>query len=167
MHQTHTTQTIQNVQAGPGFPGRRMRRLRRTEGLRQLVRETRLDPADFIYPLFVSEPIEEPTPIPSMPGQMQGSLGALAGQARDAATLGIAGGTLFGIPAEKDELGSQAYARDGIVQRAIREIKEAAPDLLVVTDVCLCEYTSHGHCGLVRDGYVQNDATLELLAREA
>src|SRR5262249_38460385 len=150
-----------------GFPTRRMRRLRRTEGLRRLVRETKLHPEDFIYPLFISETIREPTPIRSMPGQMQWSLGALAGQAREVANLGIGGVILFGIPAEKDELGSQAYARDGIVQRAIREIKEAAPDLLVVTDVCRCEYTSHGHCGLVRDGYVQNDETLELLAREA
>src|SRR5262249_12828160 len=144
-----------------------MRRLRRTESLRRLVCETTLHPADFIYPLFVSETIGEPTPIRSMPGQMQWPLGALGAQAREICALGIGGVILFGIPQEKDELGSQAYARDGIVQRAIAEIKEVAPDLLVVTDVCLCEYTSHGHCGLVRDGYVQNDETLELLAREA
>lgn len=150
-----------------GFPGRRMRRLRRTEGLRNLVRETSLDPADFIYPLFVAETVEEPTPIRSMPGQMQWPLGTLGAQARELRALGIGGVILFGIPVEKDEVGSQAYATDGVVQRAIREIKQAAPDLLVVTDVCLCEYTSHGHCGLVRDGAVLNDETLELLAREA
>ena len=150
-----------------GFPWRRLRRLRRTEGLRRLVRETRLDPGDFIYPLFVSETVREPLAIGSMPGQFQWPLGTLAAQAERLAQLGIGGVLLFGIPATKDELGSQAYATDGIVQRAIREIKAAVPDLLVVTDVCLCEYTSHGHCGLVRGGEVQNDETLELLAREA
>lgn len=150
-----------------GFPSRRMRRLRRTEGLRELVRETRIDPADFLFPLFISETISAPTPIVSMPGQQQWPLGTLAEQARRIADLGIGGVLLFGIPAIKDELGSGAYDERGVVQQAIREIKEAAPDLVVVTDVCLCEYTSHGHCGLVRDGYVQNDETLELLAREA
>lgn len=150
-----------------GFPARRLRRLRRTEGLRRLVRETQLDPADFIYPLFVSEVVREPVAIGSMPGQYQLPLSALAAEAERVARLGIGGLLLFGIPAEKDELGSQAYAADGIVQRAIREIKSAVPELPVITDVCLCEYTSHGHCGLVRDGAVQNDETLELLAREA
>lgn len=144
-----------------------MRRLRRSEGLRSLVRETSLDAADFIYPLFVAETIDEPTPIRSMPGQMQWPLGTLGGQARELRALGIGGVILFGIPAEKDEVGSQAYASDGVVQRAVAELKSAAPDLLVATDVCLCEYTSHGHCGLVRDGAVLNDETLELLAREA
>jgi len=150
-----------------GFPTRRPRRLRRSEGLRQLVRETHLDPADFIYPLFVSETISRPIPIVSMPGQFQYPLSALGEQAIAAAELGLGGVLLFGIPEVKDELGSGAYAADGVVQRAIRAIKDAAPDLLVVTDVCLCEYTSHGHCGFVRDGEVQNDETLELLAREA
>ena len=150
-----------------GFPARRQRRLRRTESLRRLVRETSLDPADFIYPFFISEAIGEPMPISSMPGQMQWPLGALAQQARSIAEQGIGGVILFGIPAIKDELGSGAYAADGIVQRAIQEIKSAVPELVVITDVCLCEYTSHGHCGLVRDGVVQNDETLELLAREA
>ena len=150
-----------------GFPDRRMRRLRRSEGLRSLVRETRLDPAQFVYPLFVSELIREPVAIGSMPGQFQLPLGALAREAERIAQLGIGGVLLFGIPERKDELGSQAYADDGIVQRAVREIKRAVPDLVLITDVCLCEYTSHGHCGLVRDGYVQNDETLELLAREA
>ncbi len=150
-----------------GFPARRPRRLRRSEGLRQLVRETHLDPADFIYPLFVSETISRPIAITSMPGQFQYPLSALGEQAIAAAELGLGGVLLFGIPEVKDELGSGAYAADGVVQRAIRAIKDAAPDLLVVTDVCLCEYTSHGHCGFVRDGEVQNDETLELLAREA
>ena len=150
-----------------GFPSVRMRRLRASESLRRMVRETTLEPSDFIYPLFISETVSAPTPISSMPGQMQWPLGALAQQARMLADLGIAGVMLFGIPAIKDELGSCAYAADGVVQRAIREIKAAAPDLLVVTDVCLCEYTSHGHCGFIRDGEVQNDETLELLAREA
>lgn len=152
----------------PGaFPAVRMRRLRASESLRRMVRETTLEPSDFIYPLFVSETVSQPAPISSMPGQSQWPLGALAGQARMLAELGIAGVMLFGIPEHKDELGSCAYDPDGVVQRAIREIKAAAPDLLVVTDVCLCEYTSHGHCGFVRDGDVRNDETLELLAREA
>ena len=132
-----------------------------------MVCETTLAPSDFIYPLFVSETITTPTPIGSMPGQMQWPLGALAAEARMLASLGIAGVMLFGIPADKDELGSCAYDPNGVVQRAIREIKGAAPELVIVTDVCLCEYTSHGHCGFVRDGAVQNDETLELLAREA
>jgi porphobilinogen synthase len=150
-----------------GFPARRLRRLRRSEGLRRLVRETSLDPGDFMYPLFISETIAAPTPIGSMPGQAQWPLGSLAEQARTVADLGIGGVLLFGIPAHKDEVGSCAYDADGVVQRAIREIKAAAPELVVITDVCLCEYTSHGHCGLVRDGEVQNDETLELLSREA
>ncbi len=157
----------QSLESAGGFPARRMRRLRRTETLRRMVRETSLAPADFIYPLFVAETIDEPTPIRSMPGQMQWPLRSLAAQAREIAALGISGVILFGIPAEKDEVGSQAYAADGIVQRAIQEIKSTVPELLIVTDVCLCEYTSHGHCGLVRDGEVQNDETLELLALEA
>jgi porphobilinogen synthase len=150
-----------------GFPRRRMRRLRRNEGLRRIVRETSLDPADFLYPLFISENVTEPAPIGSMPGQAQLPLGVVAAQAREVTALGVGGVLLFGIPAIKDEIGSQAFARDGIVQQAIRAIKDAAPELVVVTDVCMCEYTSHGHCGLVRDGEVQNDETLELLAREA
>jgi porphobilinogen synthase len=144
-----------------------MRRLRRTEALRRLVRETQLDPADFIYPLFVNERLRESAPIGSMPGQRQWAVGEVAREAERSARLGIGGILLFGIPAEKDELGSQAYAEQGIVQQAIRAIKSSVPNLLVITDVCLCEYTSHGHCGLIRDGEVDNDATLELLAREA
>ena len=150
-----------------GFPARRQRRLRRTEGLRSLVRETQLDPGDFLYPLFISEVVQEPVAISSMPGQYQLPVSALARQAEEIARLGVGGVLLFGIPAEKDELGSAAYDDEGIVQRGIRAIKQAVPELVVVTDVCLCEYTSHGHCGLIRDGEVQNDETLELLAREA
>ncbi|HEX8729019.1 MAG TPA: porphobilinogen synthase [Ktedonobacterales bacterium] len=170
-HQQTTTApeapAARTPQVAGGFPARRMRRLRRTEGLRRMVRETSLDPSDFIYPLFISETVTEPVAISAMPGQSQLPLAALRAQAREIARLGIGGVILFGIPAQKDELGSEAYNRDGIVQRAIREIKDAAPELVVVTDVCLCEYTSHGHCGLVRDGEVQNDETLDLLAREA
>jgi porphobilinogen synthase len=164
---TQANITPRTPQVPGGFPGRRMRRLRRNEGLRRIARETSLDPADFLYPLFISENVTEPAPIGSMPGQAQLPLGAVAAQARRVAALGIGGVLLFGIPTVKDEIGSQAFAHDGIVQRAIRAIKDAAPELVVVTDVCMCEYTSHGHCGLVRDGEVQNDETLELLAREA
>ena len=171
-HPTRESERVRTVEprtphVAGGFPARRMRRLRRSEGLRRMVRETALDAGDFLFPLFVSETVTAPTPIGSMPGQMQWPLGALAEQARLLVGLGIGGVLLFGIPAEKDELGSCAYDDDGVVQRAIREIKAATPDLVVITDVCLCEYTSHGHCGLVRDGEVQNDETLELLAREA
>ena len=150
-----------------GFPARRMRRLRRSESLRRLTRETTLDPADFIFPLFVSEVISEPLPISSMPGQFQWPVGAMARQAEELARLGIGAALLFGVPAQKDEIGSSAWDERGPVQRAIREMKAAVPELVIVTDVCMCEYTSHGHCGLVRDGEVQNDETLELLAREA
>jgi porphobilinogen synthase len=141
--------------------------LRRSEGLRRLTRETSLDPADFIFPLFVSEVIAEPVAISTMPGQYQWPVGAMARQAEELARLGIGAALLFGIPAHKDELGSSAWDERGPVQRAIREMKAAVPELVIVTDVCMCEYTSHGHCGLVRNGEVQNDETLELLAREA
>ncbi len=150
-----------------GFPARRMRRLRRSEGLRRLTRETTLDPADFIFPLFVSEVISEPTPINSMPGQFQWPVGAMGHQAEELARLGVGAVLLFGIPEHKDEIGSSAWDEQGPVQRAIREIKAAAPELVVITDVCMCEYTSHGHCGLIRNGEVQNDETLDLLTREA
>ncbi|HEX6820135.1 MAG TPA: porphobilinogen synthase, partial [Ktedonobacterales bacterium] len=153
-----------------GFPAVRMRRMRRTEALRRMVRETQLTSADLIYPLFINERLSAPSPITSMPGQHQWPIAGAQGIAFEAeriAKLGMAGVLLFGIPAEKDEIGSGAYDEQGVVQRAIHAIKDAAPDLLVVTDVCLCEYTSHGHCGLVRNGEVQNDETLDLLAREA
>jgi porphobilinogen synthase len=150
-----------------GFPARRMRRMRRTESLRQLTRETVLNPKEFIFPLFVSEVISEPAPISSMPGQFQWPVEAMARQAEEIARLGIGAALLFGIPDHKDEIGSSAWDEKGPVQRAIRAMKAAVPELVVVTDVCMCEYTSHGHCGLVRNGAVQNDESLALLAREA
>ncbi len=155
-----TTRTIP-----PTF--RRFRRLRRTEALRALVRETRLSPQDFVYPIFVTHGRNVRREIASMPRQYHLSLDQLPGEAAELQSLGIPGVLLFGLPAAKDEAGSEAYAPDGIVQQAVRALKEAAPDLVVITDVCLCEYTSHGHCGVVRDGDVDNDATLPLLARTA
>jgi len=135
--------------------------------LRELVRETRLSPRDFVYPLFVVHGRDIREEIASMPGQFRLSLDLLAGEARELLELGIPAVLLFGVPAAKDEAGSEAYAPDGIVQRAVATLKEAAPELVVITDVCLCQYTSHGHCGIVRGGEVDNDATLELLARTA
>jgi porphobilinogen synthase len=159
---------VERTPATPGgFPARRMRRLRRSEGLRRLTRETTLDPVDFIFPLFVSEVISEPSPINSMPGQYQWPVTAMARQAEELGKLGVGAALLFGVPAVKDEIGSSAWDKQGPVQRAIRAMKDAVPELVIVTDVCMCEYTSHGHCGVVRDGEVINDETLELLAREA
>jgi porphobilinogen synthase len=149
------------------FPKYRLRRLRRTETLRRLVRETRLAVDDLIYPLFVVPGRSVRTPVPSMPGVFQLSVDELVKEAVETKALGIPAILLFGIPEAKDEAGSGAYAPDGIVQRAVREVKEKVGDLLVITDVCLCEYTSHGHCGLLQGGEVENDATLELLARTA
>jgi len=147
-------------------PRERPRRLRRNETLRRLVRETRLSADDLVFPLFVTE--GKTQPIASMPGQFRWSVEEAAKQAEQIASSGIPAVLLFGIPAEKDEVGSQAYARDGVVQQAIRKIKAAAPELLVIGDVCLCEYTSHGHCGIINAaGEVLNDETLELLARTA
>jgi porphobilinogen synthase len=144
-----------------------MRRLRATPALRSLVRETDLTPARLVLPLFVDLTIQERRPVPTMPGVDRLPLSALVREARAAHELGIAV-LLFGIPTAKDARGSGAYAADGAVQRAVREIKQALPELLVMTDVCLCEYTDHGHCGIVRDdGSVDNDASLELLATTA
>ncbi|MCL4370307.1 MAG: porphobilinogen synthase [Chloroflexi bacterium] len=145
----------------------RPRRLRGSEAIRNLVCETRLDPRELIYPLFITEGRGIKSEVSSMPGVYQWSCDLLAGEAREIASLGIPAVLLFGLPARKDEMASEAYSRDGIVQRAIATIKEHAPQLLVVTDVCLCEYTSHGHCGIVEQGQVLNDPTLELLARTA
>jgi porphobilinogen synthase len=144
-----------------------MRRLRRTPFLRDLVQETRLSVASFVYPLFVEEGIRDRAEIASMPGQFRWPLQDLPLLARDIATLGIRSVLLFGVPAHKDELGTSAFVADGIVQRAIRVLKDASPDLLVVADTCLDEYTSHGHCGILRNGDVDNDATLDVLARVA
>jgi porphobilinogen synthase len=150
------------------FPQTRLRRLRATHALRGLVRETHLDPADFVYPMFVAHGIDRREPIASMPGIDHLSIAHAVQEAGDAHALGIPAVLLFGLPAAKDEEGSGAWDDEGVVQLATRAIKEAHPDLLVITDLCLCEYTSHGHCGAVReDGSVDNDATLELLARTA
>jgi porphobilinogen synthase len=132
-----------------------------------MVRETTLAPSDFIYPLFVVEGRDVRRPIASMPGIFNLSLEHVVAEAKQAQALGVPAVLLFGIPEHKDARGSQGYAREGIVQRAIREIKNAAPDLLVVADVCLCEYTDHGHCGLIEGGHVLNDATLPLLSQMA
>jgi porphobilinogen synthase len=149
------------------FPVTRLRRFRRTTPLRSLVRETRLDLADLVYPLFVcpGEGVEEP--LEGLPGIARRSIDALAEEAAHVHALGIGAVLLFGIPEEKDDAGSGAYEEDGIVQRALRALRERAPKLVLITDVCLCEYTSHGHCGLVQDGEVLNDVSLELLARTA
>ena len=160
----------QNSQArrSAGFPQVRLRRLRRTEPLRHLVRETSLSPADFIYPLFVVHGRGVRTPIQPMPGQFQLSLDSLLEEVAEAQDLRIPAVLLFGIPARKDPAGSEAYDSSGIVQEAVAAIKHAAPEMIVITDVCLCEYTDHGHCGLLTPtGEVDNDATLELLAQTA
>src|SRR2546421_1334822 len=150
------------------FPQTRMRRLRATHALRGLVRETHLSPADFVYPMFVAHGIERREPIEAMPGIDRLSIAHAVEEAREAAGLGIPAVLLFGLPATKDEQGSGAWDDEGIVQLATRAIKEALPELIVVSDLCLCEYTSHGHCGVLRpDGSVDNDATLELLSRTA
>ncbi len=144
-----------------------MRRLRRSERLRRMVRETRLTPESMIYPIFVCPGENVRNAIKSMPGQYNLSVDNVVKLAREAEAAGIAGIILFGLPKEKDELGSDAYADSGIVQEALRAIRENVRDLLLVTDVCLCEYTSHGHCGVVRRGDVENDSTLQLLAESA
>lgn len=149
-----------------GFPDVRMRRLRRTAGLRRLVQEARLDPAQLVWPLFFHTR-EDAEPIASMPGVSRHPLSAAGDLARRATERGLGGVLLFGLPQEKDETGTGAWADDGVVQRAVRALKDAAPDLVVITDVCLCEYTTHGHCGVVVDGAVDNDETVELLARTA
>jgi porphobilinogen synthase len=150
------------------FPQTRLRRLRATGALRGLVRETRLEPADFVYPMFVAHGLDRREPIPSMPGVDHLSIVHAVAEAGEAAALGIPAVLLFGLPAAKDEEGSGAWDDEGVVQLATRAIKEAHPELLVITDLCLCEYTTHGHCGVVRDdGGVDNDATLELLGRTA
>jgi porphobilinogen synthase len=151
------------------FPAQRLRRTRRTGGLRGLVRETELSPSNFIYPIFVIAGEDVRNPIPSMPGIFQLSINHAVEEAKRAYSLGISGVLLFGIPHQKDEAASGAYDPEGVVQLATRAIKDAAPELLVVGDVCLCEYTSHGHCGVVdrERGEVLNDVSLELLARTA
>ncbi len=152
------------------FPQTRMRRLRATAGLRGLIRETELRAGQLALPMFVAEdlPAAAREPIATMPGVERLSLAAAVEEAREAAALGIAAVMLFGVPSVKDEEGSGAWEQDGVVQLTARAIKQALPELLVISDVCLCEYTTHGHCGVLRgDGAVDNDATLELLAQTA
>lgn len=144
---------------------RRFRRLRGSEAMRRLVRETRISAEEMIYPIFVIEGENIKNPIPSMPGVFQYSVDRMDEMLAEVAASGISGVLIFGIPKEKDAVGSQAYAPDGITQRAIRHIKKKYPFLLVVADVCLCEYTSHGHCGLVAGEHILNDETLPLLAK--
>jgi porphobilinogen synthase len=153
--------------ASMSYPFERPRRLRRTERLRAMVRETTLSPANLIYPLFVAPGEGLRREIPSLPGCFHLSVDEAAREAAEVERLGIAGVILFGLPSAKDPVGSEGYADDGVVQQAVRAIRAACRELLVVTDVCLCEYTSHGHCGVVEDGEVQNDPTLALLARMA
>jgi porphobilinogen synthase len=149
------------------FPATRLRRLRKTGVLRELVRETTLTPADLVYPMFVQLG-EDRTPVEAMPGVERVSISNAVEEAGEAHALGIPAVLLFGVPAEKDEQGSGAYDDEGVVQLAVRAIKEAHPELLVITDVCLCAYTSHGHCGVVlEDGTIDNDISLELLAKTA
>ncbi|MBI5628412.1 MAG: porphobilinogen synthase, partial [Candidatus Rokubacteria bacterium] len=145
----------------------RPRRLRESPRLSKMVRETTLQVDDLIYPLFAVHGRGVREPIPSMPGQSRLSVDELVKEAKDAASMRIPAVLLFGIPSEKDPRGSEAYAEDGVVQQAIRAVKETIPNLLVITDVCLCQYTSHGHCGVVEDGRIKNDPTLDLLARTA
>ena len=149
------------------YPLQRMRRLRTSESIRRLVRETQLQPSQFIFPYFVVPGEGVRKEIRSMPGNAQLSVDNLVREAEEAKALGLGGVILFGIPVEKDELASGAYADDGITQQAIRALKQNVSGLLVITDVCNCEYTSHGHCGFVKDGDVDNDRTLEWLAKTA
>ncbi|MBZ5563903.1 MAG: porphobilinogen synthase [Acidobacteriia bacterium] len=149
------------------FPTHRPRRLRRTEVLRGMVRETRLSASSLVYPLFVCPGTKVKNEIKSMPGNYRWSVDLLVEECKAASDVGVPAVILFGIPESKDEVGSGAYAPDGIVQRAVRALKKALPDLLVICDVCLDEYTSHGHCGLIKGGEIDNDSTLPLLAKTA
>lgn len=178
---THdVTRKTKTGAAAKGFPAERTRRLRFSPGMRNLVRETDLSPRNFIYPLFVRYGEREKREISSMPGVYQWSVDLLPGEVEKAAKLGVPAVILFGIPAEKDPMGSANYDPNGVVQQAIRTIKDAVPDMVVATDVCMCEYTDHGHCGLLNVevdghllypnlpyGYVLNDPTLDLLGRVA
>jgi len=145
----------------------RPRRLRQTSPIRRMVRETCVRVDDLIFPIFVKHGKGEKEPIPSMIGQYQLSVDELVKEAEEVWSLGIPGIILFGLPRVKDRLGSEAYARDGIVQKAVAAVKERMPELVVLTDVCLCQYTDHGHCGIIEDGRIDNDATLDILSRVA
>jgi len=150
-----------------GFPNNRMRRLRSSDGMRRLVRQSRLSVDDLVYPLFACRGEGFKEPIESMDGCFHLSPDLIAAEAAEVASLGIPAVLLFGLPTAKDESGSEAWAEDGAVQEAVRRIKDAVPDLLVITDVCLCAYTTTGHCGVIKDGRLDNDATCELLAKTA
>jgi porphobilinogen synthase len=157
---------LDTLRTTPG--AKRPRRLRRTAALRDLVRETTLEPSDLVYPLFVVPGDDVRKPVTSMPGVDQLSVDRLAAEARDLAALGVKAVLLFGIPTSKDQHGTESFAEDGVVQQAVRALKDASPELVVMTDVCMCEYTDHGHCGLLdADGAVLNDETLEVLGRIA
>ncbi len=149
------------------FPDLRLRRVRGQAPLRNLVRETRLSPSNFIYPMFVTHGQRIRQPIEPMPGCHHLSLDLLAEEVGEVASLGVPGVLLFGLPAEKDPMGLGGYDPEGIIQEAVRVIKREVPEMLVVTDVCMCEYTDHGHCGVIDNGWVDNDQTLELLGRTA
>jgi porphobilinogen synthase len=149
------------------FPEYRPRRLRKNENFRRLVRETQLSVNDLIYPLFIVPDTKVKKPIPSMPGNFQMSVDYIVKEVKRVRELGIPGVILFGIPEKKDEMATQALIDNGVIQRAIREIKAKVPDILVVTDICVCEYTSHGHCGIIENGEVANDTTLEVLSEMA
>ncbi len=149
------------------FPDYRPRRMRASEALRRMIRETELSPDDFIYPLFAVGGRKVAEPISSLPGQYHYSVDNIAAEARKAWQLGIPAVILFGVPDRKDPLGTRAYAKDGIVQQAVRAIKDRVPEMVVITDVCLCAYTDHGHCGVVEGEVIDNDASLDLLARTA
>ena len=149
------------------FPDMRLRRLREKEPMRKLARETRLSPSEFVYPVFVTHGEKSRKPIETMPGCDQISLDLLAEEVGEAAHLGIPAVMLFGLPSRKDPLGTEAYDPEGIIQEAVKVIKRSSTNMMVITDVCLCEYTDHGHCGVIDGGRVDNDATLELLARTA
>ncbi len=149
------------------FPDYRPRRLRKNENFRRLIRETQLSINDFIYPLFAVPGKNVKKPIQAMPGIFQLSTDNIVAEAQKARELGIPGILLFGIPSSKDDLATGAFAKDGIIQQTVRRVKKEVPDILVITDVCLCEYTSHGHCGMIEKGAVDNDMTLEVLAETA
>ncbi len=149
------------------FPEYRARRMRQSEAFRRMIRETELSVNDLILPLFAVEGKNVQNPIPSMPGHAQLSVDLLVAKVREAADVGVPAVILFGLPDQKDPLGTRAYAADGIVQKAVRAVKEAVPGMAVITDVCLCQYTDHGHCGMVEKGVIDNDASLDLLAKTA
>ncbi|CAD7771456.1 Delta-aminolevulinic acid dehydratase [Candidatus Methanoperedenaceae archaeon GB37] len=149
------------------FPQYRPRRLRRNENLRRMVRETFLRIDDLIYPLFVQPGKGIKEPISSMPDNYRFSIDELVKEIKDIYKLGIPAIILFGIPEKKDELGTEAYAKDGIIQRAIKAIKDSVPEIIVITDVCLCEYTSHGHCGVIKNGQIDNDATFGIIGQRS